>query len=109
MNVDLTPTWVVTAMIVKKGNSTMAKIETKHLFSLTNDERTWLSFANLALAEVSNMMDDYDCLLNMETGEIMEQTDINKAFSVIEYLLEGNLEIVEEDSSPYGYDFENER
>ena len=109
MNVDLTPTWVVTAMIVKKGNSTMAKIETKHLFSLTNDERTWLSFANLALAEVSNMMDNYDYLLNMETGEIMEQSDINKTFAVIEYLLEGNLEIVQEDSFPYEYDFEDER
>ena len=96
MNVDLTLTWVVTVMIVKKGDNTMAKIETKHLFSLTNDERTWLSFANLALAEVSNMMDNYDYLLNMETGEIMEQSDINKAFEIIEYLLDGNLEIVEE-------------
>ena len=74
----------------------MATIETKHLFTLRDDEKTWLSFANLALADISQKMDNYDCLLNMETGEIMEQSDINKAFAVIDYLLDGNLEIIEE-------------
>ena len=96
MTWDSILTWDAMIMIVKKGENTMAKIETKHLFSLENDERTWLSFASLALANVSELMDNYDCLLNMGTGEIMEQSDINQAFEIIQYLLDGDLEIVEE-------------
>lgn len=74
----------------------MAKLEKKVLFNLTADEKTWLSFANLALAEVSVQLEneDADGLLNFETGEVIELSDINKAFSVIEYLLEGNTEVL---------------
>lgn len=74
----------------------MAKLEKKVLFNLTADEKTWLSFANLALAEVSVQLENEnaDGLLNFETGEVIELSDINKAFSVIEYLLDGNTEVL---------------
>ena len=112
MNVDLTPTWVVTAMIVKRGDSTMAKIKEKVILELTNDEKTWLSFANMALAEIVDAIENhgYDVIFNSETGEIMEISDLNRAFNTIDYLLDGNMELCDEDPSPpYGYDFENER
>lgn len=74
----------------------MAKLEKKVLFNLTADEKTWLSFANLALAEVSVQLENEnaDGLLNFETGEVIELSDISKAFSVIEYLLDGNTEVL---------------
>lgn len=74
----------------------MAKLEKKVLFNLTADEKTWLSFANLALAEVNVQLENEGAngLLNFETGEVIELSDINKAFSVIEYLLEGKTEVL---------------
>lgn len=73
----------------------MATIEKKILFELTEDEKCWLAFANLGLAKIKEQLEneEMDCLLNYETGEIMEMSDIIHAFAVIDYLLEGNLEI----------------
>ena len=73
----------------------MAKIEKVVKFELTADERTWLSFANLGLAEIIAQLngEDADCLMNFETGEIMCIEDFKKAFNVIDYLLDGNLEV----------------
>ena len=73
----------------------MAKIEKVVKFELTADERTWLSFANLGLAEIIEQLDieQMDCVMNSETGEVMCIEDFKKAFSVIDYLLDGHLEI----------------
>ena len=73
----------------------MANIEKKVVFELTNDEKCWFAFANLGLAEISHQLEneEMDYLMNSETGEIIEISDINKAFSVIDFLLEGKIEI----------------
>lgn len=73
----------------------MATIETKTLFELTEDEKCWLAFANLGLAKIKEQLEEEKMkwLLNYTTSEIMEMSDIIHAFAVIDYLLEGNLEI----------------
>lgn len=73
----------------------MANIEKVVKFELTADERTWLSFANLGLAEIIEQLknEDADYLINSETGEIMCPEDFKNAFYIIDYLLDGNLEV----------------
>lgn len=73
----------------------MANIEKVVKFELTPDEKCWLSFANLAIAEITEQLsnEDMDFLMNSQTGEIIDESDLKKAFAVIDYLLDGNLEV----------------
>ena len=50
----------------------MANIEKVVKFELTPDEKCWLSFANLAIAEITEQLsnEDMDFLMNSQTGEI---------------------------------------
>lgn len=73
----------------------MATIEKRFVFELTPDEKTWLSFANLALAQICEQLDneEIEYVMNSETGEIMEIKDFKRAFQIIDYLLDGNMEL----------------
>lgn len=73
----------------------MATIEKRFVFELTPDEKTWLSFANLALAQICEQLDneEIEYVMNSETGEIMEIKDFKRAFQIFDYLLDGNMEL----------------
>lgn len=71
----------------------MATISTKTIKSLTisPDEKCWLSFANLALAEIANCVNQMgNEIMNEDTGEILETSDIKQAFSMIDALIDKN-------------------
>ena len=69
----------------------MATISTKTVKSLviSEDEKCWLAFGNLALAEIANCVNQMgDEIMNENTGEILETSDINRAFSIIDTLID---------------------
>ena len=73
----------------------MATIEKRFVFELTPDEKTWLAFANLGLAKIIDQLENEEInyVMNSETGEIMEIQDFKRAYQIIEYLLDGNMEL----------------
>jgi len=61
--------------------------EKKTTLVISEDEKCWLAFANLALAEIANCVDKMGGeILNEDTGEILELSDIKQAFAMIESL-----------------------
>lgn len=69
----------------------MATISTKTTTSLviSDAERGWLAFGNLALAEIANCIDQMgNEIMNENTGEILEISDLNRAFATIDSLID---------------------
>ena len=68
----------------------MATVVTKKTtMIISKEEEQWLAFANLALANIASCVEQMDGeILNEKTGEILETSDINKAFSLIETLID---------------------
>ena len=73
----------------------MANYEKHEILALTKEEKSYMAFANLVLAGLDDDMYEKgaDYFMDMETGEIIEATDINQAFHVLEFL-QGKVEIV---------------
>ena len=62
-------------------------LEKKTTLAISEDEKCWLAFGNLALAEIANCIEKMGGeILNENTGEILELSDIKKAFYTIESL-----------------------
>lgn len=74
----------------------MANIEKKVVFELTAGEESQFAYTNLALAEICNQLanENSDALMNSRTGEVMQISDFKMAFNVLDFLLEGNLELI---------------
>lgn len=68
----------------------MAQFNQVTLMTITSDDRAWLSFGNLVLAQIKEKMDEVgaDSIMNTETGEIIEKEDIIKAFYMVDTLLD---------------------
>lgn len=68
----------------------MATVSTrKTTLVISEDEKCWLAFGNLALAEIANCVNQMgDEILNENTGEILETSDIKKAFAIIDTLID---------------------
>ena len=68
----------------------MAQFNQTTLMTITSDDRAWLSFGNLVLAQIKEKMDEVcaDVIMNTETGEIIEKEDIIKAFYMVDTLLD---------------------
>ena len=68
----------------------MAQFNQKVVMTITQDDRAWLSFGNLVLAQIAEKMNEVDaeCIESELTGEIIEKEDIKKAFNVIDTLLD---------------------
>lgn len=68
----------------------MAQFNKETLMTITSDDRAWLSFSNLVLAQIKEKMEEEnaDYLENTYTGEIIEMDDIIKAFWTIDSLLD---------------------
>lgn len=69
----------------------MATISTKTVKSLviSDAEKGWLAFGNLALAEIANCVNQMgDEIMNENTGEILETSDLNRAFTIIDTLID---------------------
>lgn len=68
----------------------MAQFSKTTLMTITSDDRAWLSFGNLVLAQIKEKMDEEgaECIMNTETGEIIEKEDIIKAFYMVDTLLD---------------------
>lgn len=68
----------------------MAQFNKTTVMTVTKDDRAWLSFGNYVLVQIKVKMDaeDAEYLENIYTGEVIEKEDINKAFSVIDSLID---------------------
>lgn len=68
----------------------MAQFNKTILMTITSDDRAWLSFGNFVLAQIKEKMDEEgaECIMNTETGEIIEKEDIKKTFWTIDSLLD---------------------
>ena len=80
----------------------MATISTKTTTSLviSEDEKCWLAFGNLALAEIANCVNQMgDEIMNENTGEILETSDIKHAFTIIDTLIDKEAHWVQTESS----------
>lgn len=80
----------------------MATISTKTVKSLviSEDEKCWLAFGNLALAEIANCVNQMgDEIMNENTGEILETSDIKHAFAIIDTLIDKEAHWVEVEKS----------
>ena len=80
----------------------MATISTKTTTSLviSEDEKCWLALGNLALAEIANCVNQMgDEIMNENTGEILETSDIKHAFTIIDTLIDKEAHWVEVENS----------
>lgn len=89
----------------------MATVVTKKTtMVISKEEEQWLAFANLALANIAGCIEQMDGeILNENTGEILEVSDINKAFSLIETLIDKDAVWIKSDeweSAPQDDDYE---
>lgn len=68
----------------------MAQFNRITIMRVTSDDRAWLSFGNHTLTEIHNKMleENADSLVNTYTGELIEETDIQKAIWTIESLID---------------------
>lgn len=69
----------------------MATFSTKTTTSLVISDagKSLLAFGSLALAEIANCVEQMgDEIMNENTGEILETSDINRAFTIIETLID---------------------
>lgn len=68
----------------------MAQFNQRTVMTITKDDRAWLSFGNLVLAQIIEKMNEVDAeyLENELTGEIIEKKDIKQAFDMIYSLID---------------------
>ena len=68
----------------------MAQFNQKTVMTITQDDRAWLSFGNLVLAQIAEKMNEVDAeyIQNDYTGECIKKDEIKKAFQVIDTLLD---------------------
>ncbi len=80
----------------------MATISTKTIASLviSDVEKGYLAFGNLALAEIANCVNKMgDEIMNENTGEILETSDIHRAFTIIDTLIDKDAHWIQTESS----------
>ncbi len=67
----------------------MAQFNKEVVMTITQDDRTWLSFSNHMLTEIHNIMleENAESLVNTYTGEVIDEVDVEKAVGVIESLI----------------------
>jgi len=69
----------------------MATIIRKDVLYLSTWDKTYLAYANLALAEIADCVQHMgNEIMNSETGEILTDADIRSAFNVLDALGSGS-------------------
>lgn len=68
----------------------MAQFNKEIVMTITSDDRAWLSFGNLVLAQIKNAMEEEgaEYLENTYTGEVITEEEIKKTFWLIDSLLD---------------------
>jgi hypothetical protein len=90
MSIDKVPSMWYTINTVKERRKIMATIIKKNVLYLSQTDKTYFAFANLALAEVAECVSAMGCeIMNSETGEILTDADIRSAFNVLDALGDG--------------------
>ena len=68
----------------------MAQFNQKTIMTITQDDRAWLSFGNLVLAQIAEKMNEVgaEVIENTYTGEVLAIDEIKEAFQLIDTLLD---------------------